>query len=141
LGPREAWAPPPAKALDEEVWQAWLAKGREQSRRTAAAWTKAVKWVSIAGLLAAAVIWSHLAPFDVVIRFVVTGGAIVVMFQAFQARQYTVAAAFGALALLYNPLALVFNFSGGWQRAVVAASAIPFAASLAWHRAGTERND
>ena len=132
---REAWTPPPAKALDKEVWQAWLAKNREQSRRSAAAWTKAVKWVSIASLLAAAVIWSHLAPFDIVIRFVVTAGAIVVMSQAFEARQYTIALAFGALALLYNPVAPVFNFSGDWQRAVVAASTIPFAASLAWRRA------
>jgi hypothetical protein len=131
LRPRGPWALPPAKAVDEEVWQAWLAKGREQSRRSAAAWTKAVMWVSIGGLLAAAVMGPRLAPFDVVIRFVVTAGAILVMSKAFQAGQYTVAVVFGALALLYNPVVLMFTFSGDWQRAVVAACTIPFVASLA----------
>jgi uncharacterized protein DUF6804 len=134
-GPREAWTPPPAKALDPGVWQTWLEKNREESRRTTAAWMRTVKWVSIAALLAAAGMWSHLGAFDVAIRFVVTAGAIVVMSQAFQARQYSIGAAFAAIALLYNPIVPVFDFSGGWQRAVVAASTIPFAASLAWRRA------
>jgi len=52
------------------------------------------------------------------------------MFQAFQARHYAVAAVFGALALLYNPVVPVFSFSGDWSRAMVAASAIPFVATL-----------
>jgi hypothetical protein len=58
-------------------------------------------------------------------------GAILVMFQTFQARQYAFAAVFGALALLYNPVAPVFSFSGDWQRALVLSSAVPFIASLA----------
>jgi uncharacterized protein (DUF1684 family) len=137
-GSRTAWEPPLAKPLDEAAWQAWVAKGRVQDRRSSAVRVKAVKWVSIAGLLAAAGLWSHLAPFDIVVRFIVTGGAIVVMFQAFQARHYAMAAVFGALALLYNPVAPAFSFSGDWQRAVVAASAAPFVASVAWRNARTE---
>ena len=125
-------SPPPARPLDEAVWQAWVAKGRAQDRRSRAAQIKAVKWVSIAGLLAAAVLWSHLAPFEFVVRFLVTASAMVVMFPAFQARHYAVAAVFGALALFYNPVAPAFSFSGDWQRAVVAASAVLFVASLAW---------
>jgi len=128
-GPRETWAPPPTKPLDEAVWQAWVAKGKAQERRSGAAHTKVVRWVSIAGLLAAAGLWS-LAPYEVVIRFIVAAGATVVMFQAFQARHYAVAAVFGALALLYNPVVPVFSFSGDWSRAMVAASAIPFVATL-----------
>ena len=103
-----------------------------------------MKWASIAGLLGAAGLWSHLAPFEVVVRFVVTASALVVMFQAFQTRHYAVAAMFGALALLYNPVGPAFSFSGDWQRAVVAASAVPFVASLVWRNrrnARTESHD
>jgi len=103
-----------------------------------------MKWASTAGLLAAAGIWSHLGPFEVVVRFLVTASAMVVMFQAFQARHYAVAAMFGALALFYNPVAATFSFSGDWQRAVVAASAVLFVASLAWpigRIVRTEHND
>lgn len=93
---------------------------------------KAVKWVSIAALLAAAGLWFYLAPYDVVVRFIVAGGAIFLTFHAFHARHYAFAAVFGALALLYNPVAPVFSFAGDWQRALVVASAVPFVASLAW---------
>ena len=141
---QSAWAPPAARPLDEAVWQAWVAKGRAQDRRSSAARIRAVKWASIAGLLAAAGIWSNLAPFEVMVRFLVTAGAMVVMFQAFQARCYAVAAVFAALALFYNPVASALSFSGDWQRAVVVASAVPFGVSLAWpngRNARTESND
>ena len=86
----------------------------------------------MAGLLGAAGPWSHLAPFEALVRFVVTASALVLMFQAFQTKYHPVAATFGALALLFNPIAPVFDLSGGWQRAVVLASAVPFVASLVW---------
>jgi len=140
-GLRHAWAPPAAKPLDEAVWQAWVAKGHAQNRRSSAARTKVVKWFSIAGLLAAASLWSHLAPYEVVVRFIVAAGALVVMFQAFHARHYPAAAVFGSLGLLYNPVAPVFSFSGDWQRAVVVASAVPFVATLVSRNARTEAND
>jgi hypothetical protein len=139
--PRSGWEEPSAKPFDEVLWQAWVAKGRAHDRRSSAARTKAVKWVSIAGLLVAAGLWSHLTPYEVVVRFIVAAGATVVMFQAFHARHYVFAGLFGALALLYNPLAPVFSFSGDWQRAFVAASAVPFAASLGGRSAGTEHNE
>ena len=120
---------PAVKLLDEAVWQAWLEKGRAQDARSRAARAKAVKWVSIAALLAAAGFWPH--PYDVVVRFIVAGGALVVMFHAIHAKQYIFAAVCAALALLYNPVVPVFSFSGGWQRAVVLASAVPFVVSLA----------
>jgi hypothetical protein len=62
---QSAWAPPAARPLDEAVWQAWVAKGRVQDWRSSAARIMAVKWTSIAGLFAAAGLWSHLAPFEV----------------------------------------------------------------------------
>lgn len=122
---------PPVKLLDEAVWQAWLDKGRAQDARSRAARAQAVKWISIAALLAAAGFWPHPVPYDVVARFIVAGGALVVMFHAIHVKQYIFVAVFGALALLYNPVVPVFSFSSGWQRAVVLASAVPFAASLA----------
>lgn len=128
-----AWARTTAQSpLDETVWQAWVAKGRAQDRRGSASRIKAVKWASIAGLLGAACPGYHLAPFEPVVRFLVTAGAMFVMFQAFQVRHYAIAAAFAILALFYNPVVPVFGFSGDWQRAVVAASALPFVASVAW---------
>ena len=141
---KSAWASPATRPLDEAVWQAWVAKGRAQDRKSTAARIKAVKWASIAALLAAAGLWSHLAPFEAVVRFLVTATAMVVMFQAFQVRYYAVAAVFGALALFYSPVAPAFNSSGDWQRAVVVASAVPFVVSLAWpngRNARTESND
>ena len=136
----EVREPPPSKRLDEAVWQAWLEKGRAQDRRGSAARLRAVKWVSLAGLLVVAGLWSHLAPYDVVARFVVAVGAIVVMLHAIHAGHYASAAVFGVLALLYNPVAPMFSFSGDLPRAVVLASAIPFVASLAAHQVRRERN-
>ena len=134
IGLREAREPPPLKASDEAVWQAWVAKGRARERQSNAARLKAVKWVSIAALLVTAGLWSQLTTYDVVVRFIVAAGAIVAMSNLFHARNYAFAAVFGALALLYNPVVPVFSFSGDWQRAVVVASAAPFVAALAWRQ-------
>jgi hypothetical protein len=123
---------PPAETLDEARWQAWVAKGHAKDLQRSAMALQGAKWVTVAGLLAAVGIWSHLASLDVVVRFLVTAGAMGVMFQAFRVRHYAVAVVFGGLALLYNPVAPVFGFSGGWQRAAVAASVIPVVASLVW---------
>lgn len=138
---REVGNPPLSKPLDEAVWQAWVDKGRVRERRGSAARVRAVKWVSLAGLLALAGLWSHLAPYDVVVRFIVAAGAIVVMIHAIHGGHYAFAAVFAALAFLYNPLAPVFSFSGDWQRVLVVVSAVPFVASLASRNARTEHND
>jgi hypothetical protein len=135
------WAPPAARPLDEAVWQAWAARGRARDRRSSAARISAVKCASIAVLLGAAGLWSHLAPFEVAVRFLVTASATVVLFQALRARQYAVSAMFGALAVFYNPVAPVFSFSDDWQRAVVAASAVPFVLSLPWGDKRAKNND
>ena len=135
------WAPPAAMPLDEAVWRAWVAGGCARDRRSGAARISAVKWASIAALLAAAVFWFHLAPFEVVVRFLVSAGAMVILFQALRARYYAVSAAFGALAVFYNPVVPVFSFSNDWQRAVVAARAVPFVLSLPWRDKRTKNND
>ena len=93
---------------------------------------KAVKWLSIAVLVALAGLWSRMAAFDIAVRFVVTIGATAVMFQSFHRRHYAIAALFGALTVLYNPMIRLFSFSGDWQHALVLASLVPFVAALAW---------
>ena len=123
---------PLSTPLDEAVWQAWVEKGRAQERRNGAARIEAVKWVSVAGLLVVAGLGSHLASYDSVIRFLVAASAIVLMFHAIHAGHYAFAAVFASLAVLYNPVAPVFSLSGQWQRGAVVATALPFAASLAW---------
>jgi hypothetical protein len=77
-------------------------------------------------------LWSQLAPYEIVIRCVLAAVAAGMMFEALNKRQYALAAVFAGLALLYNPVAPVFSFSGNWQRAFVVASAVPFVRSLAW---------
>lgn len=129
---REAWEPPQSTPLDDAVWQAWVERGRARARRGAAARLKTTTWISIMTLLAVAGLWSHLAPYDVVARFIVAAGAIAVTFQAFRTGHQVWGAVFGALALLYNPVVPGFAFSGDWQRAVVVATAIPFVFSLGW---------
>lgn len=140
-GSREPRERPLARPFNDAVWQAWVAKSRAQDRQSSAALIKAVTWVSIGGLLAAGGLWSHVTPYEVGVRFAVVLGAVVVTFQAFHTRHYAFAAVFGALVLLYNPVAPVFSFSGDWQRALVVTSAVPFVATLAWRNARTEHND
>lgn len=138
--PSELWEPPPSKQLDEAVWQTWLDMGRARERRNSAARLMAVKWVSLAGLLVVAGLWSRLAPYDVVARFIVAAGAIVVMLHAIHAEQYALAVMFAAVALLYNPVAPALSFSGDWPRAVALLSAIPFVVSLTARNVRTEHN-
>ena len=123
-----------APALDESLWRDWVATGRARERRNDAKRSKALTWLAIAGLIAGAAAWSLLAPYDLVVRFIVATAAVVGVVQATQAKRYVLAAVFAMLALLYNPIAPAFSFSGEWQRMLVAASVLPFAASLGWRK-------
>ena len=140
MNPGSGWNSPLAKRQPGLEWQAWVAKGRSRDLRKSAARVKAVKWVAIAVLLVTAAQGSHLTPYHVVFRFVVAGAALVVMSQALHVKNYALAAVFGVVALLYNPVVPAFNLSGDWQRAVAVASALPFLASLVWATTRTEHN-
>jgi len=117
--------------LDEAMPRAWVAEAPANQGGNFTL-RKAAKWASIVGLLALAGLWSRVTPFEVVVRFMVDAGAIIVMAQALLVRHYAAAAVAGALALLYNPMAPVFGLSGDWQRVALVASAIPFLVSLVW---------
>ena len=136
LEPREAQL---VKPLDQKAWETWVGKNRAQDRRKNAAFLTGVKCITIAGLLVAAGFWSHLAPFDLPVTFIVAAGATVAMFQAFHARQFVFVALFAAAAVLFNPVAPVLRFSGDWQRAIVVASALPFFVSFRFDHDGRKQ--
>jgi hypothetical protein len=124
-----SWQAPEARPLDEGVWQAWLAKGRDRERRGRLRANQAVRWGSIAALLIGAALGVQLAPYEIVARFVITAGAVAMMLHTVRERQFAFAAVFGILAALFNPVFPVVAFSGVPERAFAAASAIPFAAA------------
>lgn len=115
--PTPAWESRPVKPLDEAVWQAWKAKGRDRDRKDREIRITALKWCSIVALLAVAALWSQLTPYEIVIRCVLAAAAARMMFEAFSKRRHAVGTVFAGLALLYNPVSPVFGFSGNWQRA------------------------
>jgi hypothetical protein len=137
---RTVWEPPPPQRLDEAVWRAWVEKGRERDKESSANRFTAVNLASLAALFVVAGLGPHLAPYDVVARFIVAVAALIVMGHAAHAGHYAFAALFAAVALLYNPVVPVFGFSAGWQRAVVLISGLPFVASLTLRKTGRDRH-
>jgi len=136
--PQEVRELPMLNLLDEAEWQAWVAE-QPAARLGWSAVIKAVKWASIIALLVLGGLWSRVTTFEVVARFAVAAGAIVVMAQSLMARRYAGVAVAAAIALLYNPLAPLFDLTGGWQRAVYVAGAAPFLAALIWRDMRTYR--
>lgn len=128
----ERWEMPAANQVDEGLWRAWVAKGREQERRTTAKFYTSIRYLAIAALLVGAGLGSRLTPYDVFVRFTVSAAAVFLTVQSLASRRYATAALFGLMLLLFNPVAPVFSFSGDWQRAFIAVSAAPFAASFAF---------
>ena len=101
------WTPSGMRSLDESVWQAWVAKGRAKDKRKRARLSASVRYVVIAVLLlVAAGVGSNLAPYDVIVRFIVAAGALFIALHAFRSAAYAVAIVFGLIALLYSPIAL-----------------------------------
>jgi len=130
-------APPTSRLLDETEGQEWAVEEPPTSR-VISTLIRAIRWIPIAGLLALGGLWSHVTAFEVVARFIVEAGAIVVMAQSLLARRWAALAVAAVLALLYNPLAPVFDLSGAWQRAVFVAVATPFLALLIWRDLRTD---
>lgn len=126
------WVQPGIEPLNDTLWQAWLAKGRARDTRKRAEFHAVVRCVSVAVLLVAAGVWSNLAAWDVMVRFIVAAGALAIMLQALRSADYAIAGVFGVVAVLYNPIAPVFSFAGEWQRGLVLGTALLFAVSFYW---------
>jgi hypothetical protein len=110
-----------------------------KARHSNIALRNVVEWVAIAALLAAMALLSQRTSYEVVVRFILAAGAMMMMLQTFHAKHYALAAVFGAFALFSNPIAPMFSFSDDWQRAVAVISAVPLVASLAWRNARMEK--
>jgi hypothetical protein len=96
--------------------------------------TKITKWITMAVLLAAAILWRSTTDSQVpqfLMGFLVCFGASVIAIQAVEAQKYIWAGGFGVLAVFFNPLLPVLPFTGEWGRLLVVASIVPFAVSLA----------
>jgi len=96
--------------------------------------TRIMKWISMAALLTAAMLWGSAANSQFprfLLGFLVCYGAGVVLMQAVRAKKYVWASGFTAIALIFNPLVPVLPFDGEWGRWLVLVSIVPFAVSLA----------
>ncbi|MGJ5818105.1 DUF6804 family protein [Paludibaculum fermentans] len=126
-----SWVVPDIQPLNQSMWRAWEAKGQYQDRQASRSQGKAIYLVSMAALLAAAVLWSNLPPYEVVVRFIVCIGAVTAASQAYQLRRFATVAVFALLIVLFNPILPVLIFAGEWQRVIVLLSMIPFGFSFA----------
>ena len=66
--------------------------------------TKLLQWASVATLMVGLIFWRSSANYRVILRFTVCSAACLVALKAKRANQYYWAAAFFALALLFNPV-------------------------------------
>jgi nicotinamide riboside transporter PnuC len=130
------------KPLDQIVWRAWLEKNRQQEIQRAFARMKAVKWACVGVLLATVVVSSSLltpyvSAYEAVVRFAIGLGAIILLSESLQARQYALVVLFAAIVLLFNPILPTFALAG--NGALLLTSVLPFVASLVWIKERTQR--
>lgn len=92
--------------------------------------TEVMKWVSIAALLLAMAFWPAASSYQSELNLVVSAAAVVVLLQAYRAKNYPWAATFLVIALLFNPLFPVFRLAGILGLALVVFAIAPFALSL-----------
>lgn len=124
-----------SKPLDETMWRAWVKKNLLEERQRAVARIKVVKWACIGALIAAGIVspyvsTTNVSAYQTVVRFVIALGATFILFESLRLRQYTFAALFGTMVLLFNPVLPTFSLSKNWP--ILLASVLPFAASLIW---------
>jgi uncharacterized protein DUF6804 len=93
--------------------------------------TRLVKWLCIAVLFVAFVLWGLIANYEFAIRLVVCGGATVVAIQALRAARHRWTSVFVVIAFLFNPAIRIFPLAGGFGLAAVVLAAGAFAVSLA----------
>ena len=89
-----------------------------------------MKWTCSATLLLATAFWSIALDYELLLTVVVFMGAVIVLQQAVKEHQHLWAAAFAAIALVFNPAAPLFQASGGWFRVTALVCTAVFAVSL-----------
>lgn len=92
--------------------------------------TRLVKWLCIASLFVAFVLWRWIAEYEFPLRVVICSGAAVVAVQAFAAGRVRWAMTFLAIALLFNPAIWVVPLDHQTGLALIVLSTAAFAVSL-----------
>lgn len=88
-----------------------------------------MKWVSIAALFLAAMFRRSAVDYELLLSVVIFMGAIVVLQQAARERQYHWVAGFAAVAVLFNPVAPVFQAGGSSFPLIVFGCSVLFVVS------------
>jgi hypothetical protein len=89
-----------------------------------------MKCISISSLFLTAITWRSAANYQLLLAFVVCMGAVVVVMQAVRAKEYSWAAGFVVIALVFNPVVLFLRPPGVFPLLIVAVCIAPFAISL-----------
>jgi len=92
--------------------------------------TRLVKWLCVAVLFIAFVLWRLIADYEFPFRLVVCAGAVVVAVQAFRAARHRWMSAFLVIALLFNPALSLFSLAGYFGLLAIVLAAAAFAVSL-----------
>ena len=92
--------------------------------------TRTMKYVAIATLILAAVLWNYAPPYERVLGFVIALGAVLAAIEAARAGKHKWAAGFYGVALIFNPVLPMGAFVGSVAFSVVTASVGLFACSL-----------
>ena len=89
-----------------------------------------VKWLCIAVLFVAFVLWQWIADYEFPLRVAVCAGAAVVAVQAFHSAKHRWTICFLTIALLFNPAIPVFPLAGTLGLVAIVLTAAAFAVSF-----------
>ncbi len=92
--------------------------------------TRLVKWLCIAVLFVAFVLWQWIADYEFPLRTAICSGAAVVALQAFRSARHRWTMCFLLIALFFNPAIPVFPLAARLGLAAIVLSAAAFAVSL-----------
>jgi hypothetical protein len=92
--------------------------------------TRVVKWLCVAALFVAFVLWQWIADYEFLLRAVVCLGAAIVAVQAFRSAKHRWTICFLTIALLFNPVISVFPLANTVGLVAIVLAAAAFAVSL-----------
>ena len=92
--------------------------------------THVVRWLCVAMLFVAFVLWRSISDYEFPLRLAVCSGAVVVAVQAFHSARNRWAICFLSSALLFNPAIAFFPLDDGLGLGTIVLAAAAFAVSL-----------
>jgi len=91
---------------------------------------RVVKWLCVAALFVAFVLWQWIADYEFLLRAVVCSGAALVAIQAFRSARHRWTICFLTITLLFNPAIPVFPLANTVGLVAIVLAAAAFAVSL-----------